>query len=54
MKVTFNNIFHYNEYTKRWNCFNREDYNAYWNNKKTIKVGKGTSPEEACLNLNNL
>lgn len=51
MKVTFNNIFHYNEYTEKWSCFNREDYNAYWNKKDTIKVGEGETPNEAHMNL---
>lgn len=49
--MTFNNIFHYNEYTKTWNCFDRKDYNAYWNTKSKINVGEGKTPTEALLNL---
>lgn len=51
MEAKYNNIFHYNEYTKMWNCFERKDYNAYWNSKGSINVGEGNTTEEACLNL---
>jgi hypothetical protein len=56
----YNFLFHYNEYTKKWNCIHREDYIGYFNNFTTKKnidntskfpITKGVSIKEASLKM---
>ena len=51
MERTYNNVFHYDEISKTWRCFDREDWRTYWNDKKSMLIGKGKTPEEAHENL---
>lgn len=44
-------LFHYNPYTKKWACFEREDLRNYFNGTSSInKIGKGNDPEQAYMN----
>lgn len=43
----YNLIFHYNHYKGQWHCFQRDEYNAYFNGGSDNTVGSGDSPEEA-------
>ena len=47
MKDIANLLFRYNEQTKQWHCFSRDDYNDYWNRRSLIYVGKGNTPKQA-------
>ena len=40
MEALYNWLFHYNNHTGIWNCYNREDHFAYWN---------GTTPKHPIL-----
>jgi hypothetical protein len=44
---SYNCIFHYNEHTGHWYCIDRNDYRDYWNDKQVIKVGIGSTAEDA-------
>ena len=42
-------LFHYNDFTDKWNCFSREDSRKYFNGIK-CKHGKGGDIMEAYKN----
>jgi len=42
-------LFHFNDFTTKWNCFSREDFKRYFNGVK-CKVGKGQDIHEAYKN----
>jgi len=47
-------LFHYNSYTKKWACFNREDYRNYWNGTESVNhIGRGETIEEALSDARN-
>ena len=48
---TYNYIFRYIDSNNSWECFHRDDYNNYWNNKKSIQLGIGKSPNQALNDL---
>ena len=50
MKDSYMFVFHYNEFDHLWHCFHRDDYRGYWNDRKSIKLGKGKIPELAFKN----
>lgn len=50
MKDSYNCIFHYNEYTQKWYCVDRNQYREYWNGKRLTTMGVGKSVEDAYEN----
>ena len=54
MERTYSSIFHYDENSKTWRCFDRSDWRTFWNNRKSMLIGKGKTPEEAHRNLKEL
>lgn len=50
MEGTKNVLFRHNEETGKWECFSRNDYNNYWNDRSSTIIGTGFSPETALLN----
>lgn len=48
---TYDLMINHNPYTNKWYCFNKGDYNNYWNDKNSIKyLGTGDSAEGALEN----
>ena len=43
-------LFHYNAYTGKWNCFERKEFNNYFNGVDKWKFGRGKSTKEAFNN----
>ena len=54
MKKTYSSIFYYDENSKTWKCFDRNDWKTFWKNRKSMLIGKGKTPEEAHRNLKEL
>tara|TARA_A100001037_G_scaffold79513_1_gene71532 strand:+ start:22290 stop:22481 length:192 start_codon:yes stop_codon:yes gene_type:complete len=53
-KKMYNFLFHYNEYSDQWACFNREDYPNYFNGTKlTYPIGRGKTILEALEDKKN-
>ena len=50
LKQTYNCIFRYNDKMEKWECFHRDEYNQYWNNRALVILGTGYSPETALAN----
>ena len=50
MEGTKNVLFRHNDVTGKWECFSRDDYNNYWNDRSSIIIGTGYSTETAFLN----
>lgn len=50
LKGTYSVIFRYNERLEKWECFHRVEYNQYWNNRASVTLGTGYSPETALAN----
>ena len=49
----YNYLFHYNHYTGKWSCFNRDDKRNYFNGTtSTHKIGFGNTVEEAFKDSN--
>jgi hypothetical protein len=43
-------LFHYNTYTNKWNCFERDCFNDYFNGVKKSRFGRGKNESEAFKN----
>ena len=54
MEKTYSSIFHYDENSKTWRWCDRGDWRTFWNNKKSMLIGRGKTPEEAHKNLKKL
>jgi hypothetical protein len=50
MEGASNNLFKYNDLNSKWECFHRDDYKNYWNDRGAIAIGIGYSPETAFYN----
>ena len=50
MKDVYSLLFRFDEITGKWHCFNRDDYNDYWNKRTSVSVGRAYSPEMALEN----
>ena len=42
-------LYHFNDFTAKWNCFKRADSKLYFNGEK-CKIGKGKDIQEAYKN----
>tara|TARA_Y100000034_G_scaffold22795_1_gene26270 strand:- start:1288 stop:1500 length:213 start_codon:yes stop_codon:yes gene_type:complete len=40
-------LFHYNTYTQRWNCFQRDTFNDYFNGVDKDRFGRGETEKHA-------
>ena len=45
-------LFNYNSYSKRWYCFTREDYRSYFSNRDnpSSKIASGLTQNESYIN----
>lgn len=44
-------LFHYNTYTEKWNCFQRDNFNDYFNGIGKERFGRGKTEEDAFENF---
>ena len=46
MEGTKNVLFRHNEETGKWECFSRNDYNNYWNDRSSTIIEQDFHPRQ--------